>query len=174
MLGVKIFRQIDSFKPMEDLLKFSHFLELGQDTRKLILDMVRSMHSLLPSNPVLTSKESGINYTVLMDQASEILELVREKQEIFDGIFNPDELEKYIMAASGFGEIGDQIEKLLNAVREYQILANYLTYSLAITIKDHLEMIHPEECKALNDKLAGIYRPVPPAFTKIKTNLKVV
>jgi len=159
---------------MEDLLKYSHFLEISRDTRKLILDMVRSIHSLVPSNPVLSSRASGINYAVMKDYAPEILEIVREKQEIFDGIFDPDELEKYIRAASDFSEIGDQIEKLLNAVREYQILANYLTFSLVMMIKDHLEMIHPEECKALSEKLAGLYRPAPHSFTRNKTNLKVV
>jgi hypothetical protein len=159
---------------MEDLLKFSHFLELSRDARKIILDMVRSIKSLVPSYPVLTSRASGINYEGVMDHAEEILEIVREKQEIFDGIFNPDELEKYINATADFEEIGDQIEKLLNAVRDYQILANYLTYSLVMMIKDHLEMIHPEDCEALNEKLAGLYRPDPNAFTRNKTNLKVV
>ena len=159
---------------MKDLLKFSYSLELGRDTRKLILDMVRSMQSLVPSNPVLASRADGINYGVVMDHVSEILEIVREKQKIFEGIFNPDEFEKYIKAASDFGEIGDQIEKLLNSVRDYQILANYLAYSLAMMIKDHLEMIHPEDCKALNEKLAELHRPAPFSFTQIKTNLKVV
>jgi len=159
---------------MEDLLKFSHSLELSGDARKLILDMVRSIQSLVPSNPILTPRAGGINYAVVMEHIAEILEMVREKEEIFEGIINPDELEKYIRAASDFGEIGDQIEKLLNSVRDYQILANYLTYSLMMMIKDHLEMIHPEDCKALNEKLVGLYRPDPYAFTKNKTNLKVV
>ena len=159
---------------MEDLLKFSHSLELSGDARKLILDMVRSMQSLVPTNPVLTPRAGGINYAVVMEHIAEILEMVREKEEIFDGIFNPDELEKYIKAASDFGEIGDQIEKLLNTMRDYQILANYLAYSLAMMIKDHLEIIHPEDCEELNEKLAGLYRPDPFAFTKNKTNLKVV
>ena len=159
---------------MEDLLKFSHFLEISRDTRKLILDMVRSIQSLVPSNPVLISRASRLNYAEVMDHTAEILEIMHEKQEIFDGIINPDELEKYIKAASDFREIGDQIEKLLNAVRDYQFLANYLTYSLVIMIKDHLEMIHPEDSKALNEKLAGIYRPSPLAFVQNKTKLRVV
>jgi hypothetical protein len=159
---------------MEDLLKFSHSLELSRDARKLILDMVRSMQSLVPSNPVLTPRTGGINYAVVMEHVAEILEMVREKQEIFEGIINPDELEKYIRAASDFGEIGDQIEKLLNTMRDYQILANYLAYSLAMMIKDHLEMTCPDECKALNEKLAELHSPAPFSFTQIKTNLKVV
>lgn len=159
---------------MEDLLKFSYSFEISRDAKKLIMDMVRSIQSLVPSNPVLTSRVSEIDYAEVMDHAAEILEIIREKQEIFDGIFDPDEFEKYLKAADDFGKIGDQIEKLLNAVRDYQILANYLTYSLAMMIKEHLKMIHPEDYEAINEKLAGSYRPDPYEFTKNKTKLRVV
>ena len=159
---------------MEDLLKFSHFLEISRDTRKLILDMVRSIHSLVPSNPVMASRVSGLNYAGVMDHTAEILETMREEQEIFDGIIDPDELEKYVKAASDFREIGDQIEKLLNAVRDYQALANYLTFSLVKMIKDHLELIHPEDHKELNEKLAELYPPSKVAYKNNQTKLRVV
>ena len=159
---------------MEDLLKFSHSLELSRDTRKLILDMIRSVGSVFPSNPVLADRTSGINYSMVADHVAELLEKAREKQEIFDGIFNPDELEKYFKSASDFGEIGDQIEKLLNAVRDYQVLANYLTSRLALMIKEHLEIIDPENVKSLDEKLSGSGRPAPFSFGQINHNLKVV
>lgn len=159
---------------MEDILKFSHSFRISRDTRKLILDMIRSMQSVFPARPFLINREIGLNDEAVVDHVTEILEMAREKPEIFDGIINPDELEKYIKAASDFGEIGDKVEKLLNTVRDYQQLASYLTCSMAMMIKDHLEMIHPEDCKELNKKMAGSRRPAPFSFTHIKTNLKVV
>jgi hypothetical protein len=159
---------------MEDLLKFSHSIELSRDTRKIILDMVRSMQSLFPFNPVLTTRENGIDYAAVMENAAEILEIVSEKQEIFDGIFNPDELEKFMKAVTDFGEIGDQVEKLRNAVRDYQNLACYLTYKLALMINEHLEMTCPDEYQSMHKKISGLCRPVPDVFVKVKSNLRVV
>ena len=159
---------------MEDLLKFSHSLELSRDTRKLILDMIHSIKSVFPSNPVISDRANGINYSAVTDHVTEILEIARDKPEIFDGIIDPDELEKYSRSASEFGEISNQIEKLLNVVRDYQILANYLTYSLAVMIKEHLEMIDPESLKSLNEKISGSGRPSSCSFGQIKANLKVV
>jgi len=159
---------------MEDLLKFSQSLELSRDTRKLILDMISSVRSVFPSSPVVSARTSGINYSMVADHVAELLEKAREKQEIFDGIFNPDELEKYIKSAADFREIGDQIEKLLKAVRDYQVLANYLTTRLALMIKEHLEIIDPENVKSLNKKLSGSGRSAPFSFGQINNNLKVV
>ncbi len=159
---------------MEDLLKFSHSLELSRDTLKLIQDMIRSIKSMFPSNPVLTDRASGMNYSGVTDHVAEILEIARDKPEIFDGIIDPDELEKYSRSASEFGEIGNQVEKLLNAVRDYQVLANYLTYSLAVMIKEHMEMIDYEGLKSLNEKISETDRPSSRSFGQIKANLKVV
>lgn len=159
---------------MEDLLKFSHSLELSRDTRKIILDMVRSMQSLFTYSPVLSTRGNEVDYAAVMKHAAEILEIVSEKQEVFDGIFNPDDLEKYIKAASEFGELGEQIEKLRNSVREYQNLACYLTYKLELMIKEHLEMTCTDDCQSLHKKLAGLCRPVSEAFIKVNSNLRVV
>jgi tetrahydromethanopterin S-methyltransferase subunit G len=159
---------------MEDLLKFSHFLKLSRDARKLILDMVKSMQSLFPYHPVLTGRASRMNYTMQVEHITEILKMAHEKPEIFDGIMNPEEIEKYIKAASEFREIGDRLEKLMNTIRDYQLLANHLSYSLAMMIKEHLEMVQPDDCKSLNEKLAELNHQVTFSINKSKTNLKVV
>jgi hypothetical protein len=159
---------------MEDLLKFSHTLELSRDTRKIILDMVRSMQSLFPFNPVIKVRDKSVDYGAVMDQASEILKIVMQKQEIFEGIFNPEELEKYIKAASDFGEICGQVEKLQNALRDYQNVACYLTYKLELMIKEHLQMTCPDELESLNAKLSELSRPTRDTFIKPESNLRVV
>jgi len=159
---------------MEDLLKFSHSLELSRDARKIILDMVRSMQSLFPFNPVMKVRDDSVDYSAVMDQASEILKIVTEKQEIFNGIFNPDELEKYIKAASDFGEILNQVEKLQSSLRDYQNIACYLIYKLALMIKEHLEMTCPDEVESLNTKLSSLSRQKRDIFIKSNSKLRVV
>jgi hypothetical protein len=159
---------------MENLLKFSHSLELSCDTRKIILDMVRSMQSLFPFNPVLTIRDNSVDYAAIMDQASEILKIAREKQEIFDGICNLEDLEKYLKAASDFGEISSQVEKLLNALREYHEIACHLTYRLASMIKEHLEITCPEDIEPLNKKLSGLSKPTRNIYPKNRSRLRVV
>jgi hypothetical protein len=159
---------------VEDLLKFSHSLELSRDTRKIILDMVRSMQSLFPFKPVIAVRQNGADYTAVMDEASEILRIAREKQEIFEGIFNPEDLEKYLKAVSDLGEISGQVEKLQNALREYQDIACWLAYRFASLIKEHLEMTCPEDIEPLNKKLSGLSRPTRNIYPKVRSKLRVV
>lgn len=159
---------------MEDLLKFSNTLELSRDTRKIILDMVHSMQSLFPVNPLLTIQDNNADYAAVMDQASEILKIAREKEEIFEGIFNPEDLEKYIKAASDFREILGQVEKLQRALSDYQEIACWLTYRLASMIKEHIEMTCPEEIEPLNKKLSGLSRPTRNIYPKSRSRLRVV
>jgi hypothetical protein len=107
---------------MEDLLKFCNSLELSRDTLKIILDIVRSIQSLFPFNPVQPVFASRTNSADFIAQAFEILKIARDKQDIFEGIFNPEDLEKYLKVASDFGEILGQVEKLQNSLRNYQTL----------------------------------------------------
>ena len=159
---------------MEDLLKFSHPLELSSDTRKIILDMIRSMQSLFPFNPLITVRDNSVDYATVMEQASEILRIVREKQGIFDGVLNPEDIEKHIKAASDFGEICSQVEKLQDALREYQDIAIYITYRLASMIKEHLEMTCHKDIELLNKKLSGLSRPTRKIYPKSRSRLRVV
>ena len=83
-------------------------------------------------------------------------------------------LEKYIKAASDFEEIRGQVEKLQNALREYQNIACYLTYRLSLMIREHLEMTCPDEQESLKIRLSGLSRSERNTFIKVKSNLKVV
>lgn len=160
---------------MEDLVAYSHFIELSSDTRKIMLDMLRSMQSLFPFNPGLAARGKDIDNTTVMIHARKILEIVNEKPEIFDGIFDPDDLKKYIKTVAEFSEIVDQIEKLHNTVREYQDLACFLCSKLVMMIHEHLEMTCPDEYQSLHKDLSGLFRPATGAFIKKeKCQLRVV
>jgi hypothetical protein len=159
---------------MEDLLKFSHSPEISRDTRKIILDMVRSMQSLFPVNPLKAVSDKYGDYAGVMDQASEILRVAREKHEIFEGILDPGDLEKYLRAASDFREICGQVEKLEDALREYQEIACWLTRRLASMIKEHLEMTCPEDAESLNKKLSLLSGPNQDIIAKTMSRLRIV
>jgi hypothetical protein len=164
---------------MEDLIKFNESIELSPDARKLMLGMIRSMQSLVPSGPVLVPEDiPDYNPKFMHSYASEVLSLSHENEDIFDGIIDPDMLEKYISNTDHFKELGDQIEKLLKAVRKYQHLSGYLSHRLACMMKDHLEMVQPDICQSLDHDLSEIdknkevvsKRPV----KQVNDNLKIV
>lgn len=159
---------------MEDLLKFSHSLELSRDTRKIILEMVCSIKSLFPENPIIAVRDKVLDHEAVIDQASELLKIARGRQEIFEGIFNPDDLEKYLKAASDFGELCGQVEKLQGTLREYQEIAYWLAYRLSSMIIEHLEMTCPDDIEHLNRKLSGISKPVRRIYPGSRGNLRVV
>jgi hypothetical protein len=132
------------------------------------------MQSLFPLNPVMAVRDNNVDYSAVMDQASEILRIAREKQEIFKGIINPEDLEKYLKATTDFGEICGQVEKLQDALREYQDIACWLTYRFASMIKEHLEMTCPEDMEPLNKKLSGLSKPMRNMYPKTRGRLRVV
>lgn len=136
--------------------------------------MLHSMQSLFPSNPVLKTNDRVKDHEAVMAHARGILDLVDKKPEIFDGVFNPEDLERYIRTNKEFGEIRDQINKLGESIKEYQELASFLCYKLLLMITEHLEMTCPEEYESIYRKLSGLVRPAPGVFGKDKYKLRVV
>jgi len=142
---------------MEDLIRFNQSIELTPDAKKLMLGMIRSMQSLIPSGPVLIPEDSSeYDSRFMYLYASEVLRLSQENENIFDGIIEPGILEKYIVNTDHFKELGDRLEKLLKAIRKYQHLSGYLSHRLARMMKDHLEMVQPDICKSLDHDLSKI------------------
>jgi len=142
---------------MEDLIRFNQGIELSPDAKKLMLGMIRSMQSLLPSGPVLVPEDaSEYNSGFMHFYTAEVLKLSQENEDIFDGITDPVILERYIDNTNNLKELGDQLGKLLKAVRKYQHLSGYLSHRLACMMKDHMEMVQSDICKSLDHDLSEI------------------
>jgi hypothetical protein len=142
---------------MEDLIRFNQSIELSPDARKLMLGMIRSMHALVPSGPVLVPEDTSESDSGSMRfYAAAVLNHSRENEDVFDGIIDPCILEKYIDNTDHLKELGDQLEKLLRAIRKYQHLSGYLAHKLACMMKDHLAMVQPDICKSLDHDLSEI------------------
>ena len=159
---------------MENLLAFSHSLELSSDTRIIIRDMLRSMQSLFPHHPELTTTEKIRDNDAVILHAREILDLVNNKPEIFDGILNPEDLQRYIRTTSELGEISDQVKKLSDSIKEYQDLTSFLCYKLLLMITEHLGMTCPGEYESIFKQLSDLDRPAPGGFINDKYKLRVV
>ena len=137
---------------MEDLIKFNESIELSPDARKLMLGMIRSMQSLVPSGSVLLPEDvPSFRLKFMHSYASEVLRLSHKNEDVFDGIIDPGILEKYISNTDHFKELGEQLEKLLKSVRKYQHLSGYLSHRLACMMKDHLKMVQPDICQSLDN-----------------------
>ena len=141
---------------MEDLIKFNQSIELSPDARKLMLGMIRSMQSIVPSGPVLVPEDtSGYHCRFTNFYTAEVLKLSRENEDLFEEIIDPAILEKYIANTKNFKELGDHLEKLLNAIRTYEHLSGYLSHKLAGMMKEHIDIVRPSVCESLDQKLSG-------------------
>jgi hypothetical protein len=142
---------------MEDLTTFNQGIELSPDAKKLMLGMIRSMQSLMPSGPVLVPEDtSDYNYRFMHYYAPEVLRLSQENEDIFDGIIDPGMLQKYITNTDDLKELGNQLDQLLKAIRKYQNLSEYLSFKLACMMKEYMEMTEPDICKSLDHDLHEI------------------
>ncbi len=132
---------------MEDLTPFNRCIELDPGTRKLMLDMIRSMKSLIPDKPALIPYSGYTNSPFIEEFVRKVLKVAANHEGLLSGIADPGSIEKLMYHANSLREVGDQVEKLLQAVRKYQNLASYLSYRQAGLVKEHLEIIAPGSCR---------------------------
>jgi len=162
---------------MEDLTTFNQGVELSPDAKKLMLGMIRSMQSLIPSGPVLVTEDtSDYNHRFMHFYAPEVLRLSQENEDIFDGVIDPGLLKKYITNTDNLKELGDQLDKLLKSIRKHQNLSEYLSFKLACMMKEHMELTKPDICKLPDHDLPEINEATAsksPA-KQVNGNLKIV
>ena len=112
-----------------------------------MLDMIRSMKSLIPYDPALVPFYGYSNSPFIEEFVRKVLKVAVNHEGLLSGIADPGSIEKLLHHANGLREVGDQIEKLLQAVRNYQNLVSFLSYKQAGFVKEHLELIAPDSCR---------------------------
>ena len=109
--------------------------------------MIRSMKSLIPDDPALVPSSGYTNSPFIEEFVREVLKAAVNHEGLLSDIADRGSLEKMLHHANDLREVGDQIEKLLQAVRNYQNLASFLSYKQADLVKEHLELIAPDSCR---------------------------
>jgi len=145
--GLHSILEILVFIVMEDLTPFNRCIKLDPGARKLILDMIRSIKSLIPDDPALVPSPGYADSPFIEEFVREVLKAAENNYALLTDIADPGSLENLLRHAGDLQEVGDQIEKLLHAVRNYQNLASFLSYKQADLVKEHLELIAPDSCR---------------------------
>ena len=126
---------------MEDAIPYYGDLHLDAATKKLILNMLKSIRSVVPvsdaSDPTVPdgdqefkSKEYIRNVALRSGQHSDMLE----------GIFNPDELLRYSAYIKDYQDLIDQMEKVLTELISCRDSALKFASRLAELTEEHIQM----------------------------------
>lgn len=126
---------------MEEAIPYYGDLHLDAATKKLILNMLKSIRSVVPvsdaSDPTVPdgdqefkSKEYIRNVALRSRQHSDMLE----------GIFNPDELLKYAGYVKDYQDLIDQMEQVLAELTSCRDSAWRFASRLAELTEEHIQM----------------------------------
>jgi hypothetical protein len=131
-------------------------------TKNLILNMIRSIRSVVPANLPPESKlpDAGYNRKDL-DEIRDILLQARIHAKEFEGVFNLEELQRYSGYAADSQEIVAQIEKLykeMKTLRDYTLKFSSL---LAGMVEEHLKLTIPQGNADQDEASAGNIMPGP-------------
>lgn len=126
---------------MEDVLPYSEDLHLDAGTARLILNLLRSIRSAAPVNgsPGPRMPEDYSERRSL-DHIERLCLKAKQRSGELDGIFNPDELERYIRYVSYYQEIIRQMEEVLDDMRYCRDLAHEYAGGMAGILEEHLQM----------------------------------
>ena len=105
--------------------------------------MIRSMISLMPEDPEITKSCQYPDSPFIEAFVNQVLKISENHEGLLSDISDPGSLEKMLSNAKGLGEIADLLQNLLNAIRNYQKLATFLSYKQAVMLKEHIELFAP-------------------------------
>ncbi len=133
---------------MEDLQKYNQHLEIEPNTKKLFMEMIRGLKSIFETeNPLFIedNKDLQKNELELFTYVEDVIFLADENPDVLSGIYNVRELKQYLKYTRDYQDMINQVEELLNSVRQYQSLTKQFTINLARMVKEHVEMVSTEE-----------------------------
>ena len=126
---------------MENAFPYCEDLHIDAGTKKLILNLLHSIRSVVPvvPPPEPSTPECGPDKANL-DYIRSMLVLARKHSEELDGLFNPEELLRYTRYISYFQEIITQMEKILEELKSCRISALQFASGLAELVEMHLQL----------------------------------
>ena len=126
---------------MENAIPYCGDLHMDAGTKKLILNLLSSIRSVVPvedpPGPHSPGEDPGLK---TMEDIRNVLILARQNSEELDGIFNPDELMRYTRYVNDYQDIMTNLEKILDQMRVCRNSALQFASSMAEIVEDHLHM----------------------------------
>ena len=162
---------------MEDPLAHNFEIRIESGTKRLILDMIRSIHSVIPADTAVEIEETDL--TVRADKLNtyveEVITLTEEHPEILSGIFDIKELKAYLKYSQDYQDITKQLQDLLDKLKQHHEKTNFLTIQLASSIREHLDLVASDvQDPAIPNMLSVIHKKDTGKITPGNNDLKIV
>jgi len=131
---------------MKDPLAHNFDLRIEGGTKSLILDMIRSIRSVIPvvDETGFEDMDCTIQEEKLNGYVSEVIRMSDEHPEILTGIFDLNELKAYLKYSQDYQEISNQLQDLLSTIKQHHERSKILTMRLAACLREHLDMVAPD------------------------------
>ncbi|HEC43999.1 MAG TPA: hypothetical protein ENI20_14345 [Bacteroides sp.] len=137
---------------MENAIPYCRDLYLDVGTKKLILNLLSSIRSVVPvagpPGPDSPTDTSGLKD---LEKIRNLLIRARQHSDELEGIFNPDELQRYTRYVSDYQDIMSQMEKLLEELKNCRDSALNYASGMAVLVEWHLRMTNSPDEDNLTD-----------------------
>jgi len=140
---------------MEEAIPYYGDLHLDAATKKLILNMLKSIRSVVP---VIEASEPTVPDGDQDFKSKEYIRNValrsRQHSDMLEGIFNPDELLRYSAYIKDYQDLIDQMEKVLTELISCRDSALKFASRLAELTEEHIQMFGeaPDEVSIHQDE----------------------
>jgi len=126
---------------MEEAIPYYGDLHLDAATKKLILNMLKSIRSVVP---VIDASEPTVPDGDQKFKSKEYIRNValrsRQHSDMLEGIFNPDELLRYAGYVKDYQDLIDQMEQVLAELTSCRDSAWRFASRLAELTEEHIQM----------------------------------
>ncbi len=130
---------------MEEALSYYRDLHIDAGTKKLILNLLSSIRSVVPvASPPEPKNLEAEPDRMSLDQIRNVLILARQHSEELDGLFNPDELHRYIRYASDYLDIIKHLENMLDDLKNCRDSTLKFASGMAEMVEGHIGMYAAE------------------------------
>ena len=126
---------------MEEAIPYYGDLHLDAATKKLILNMLKSIRSVVPVIDASESTEPDVDQDFKSKEYIRNVALrSRQHSDMLEGIFNPDELLRYSAYIKDYQDLIDQMEKVLTELISCRDSALKFASRLAELTEEHIQM----------------------------------
>jgi hypothetical protein len=140
---------------MEEVIPYYGDLHIDAATKKLMLNLLKSIRSVVPvtdvPEPAVSDADQGLKSN---EYIRNVALRSRQYAEMLEGIFNPGELIKYAGYIKDYQDLIDQLEKVLSELVSCRDSARKFASRLAEMTDEHLQMLGeaPQEISADQDE----------------------